>query len=82
MWSPGATLEFLLAVLAFWFVWRLVTRLKRPSEPAEPEPGEFAGSPARLHPRPGRGASAVALAEPEGDDELTSYPPRITGNRS
>ncbi len=81
MWSSGATLEFFLVVLAFWFVWRLVTRLRRSDQPAESEPEDFAGSLARLRPRPRPGASAVALAEPD-DDEMNSYPPRIQGNRS
>ena len=80
MWSPGATLEFVLVVLAFWLVWRLVTRLRRSDQAAEPEPGDFAASLARLRPRPRPGATAVALAEPD-DDELTSYPPRFSGNR-
>jgi hypothetical protein len=81
MWSPGATLEFVIVAVVFWLVWRLVAALRQPDQPAEPEPGDYAGSPVRLRPRPRPGASAVAVAEPDEDDDLISCPPRITGHR-
>ena len=51
-----------------WLVWRLLgPRLYRPSQPAEP--GDYAGRPARLRPRPKMGAGAVALSEPDEEDD-------------
>lgn len=76
----SAVFEFVVVVIAAWFVWRIMTRAMRPSQPAEPEPGDYAGSPARLRPRPKLDSGAVAVAEPE-DDEALSFPPRSIGNR-
>jgi hypothetical protein len=73
VWS--ALFELAVSLLAVWFVWRVIAqRLPKSSKPKEP--GDYAGSPARLRPRPRRGSGAVALAEPEEDDEQEPSPPR------
>lgn len=56
---------------------RLISRMVHPSQPAESEPGDYAGRPALLRPRPKLGAGAVAIAEPDEEDEFQSFPPRI-----
>jgi hypothetical protein len=71
----SAMVELAILLLAAWLVARFVGRLisgplGRPGQPAEP--GDFAGHPARLRPRPGRGAAAVALVEPDEEEEEAS----------
>jgi hypothetical protein len=69
----SAIFEAAVLLLAAWLVWRFVIRRLR--NPAEPDP--YAGILARLRPCPKSGAGAVALAEPDEDDEPPfSYPPR------
>ena len=56
------------AWLVCWFVVRVVGgSLGWPGQSAEP--GDYAGRPARLRPRPGRGSAAVALAEPDEEED-------------
>jgi len=63
--------ELVITALAAWGVARLISR--RIQRPSEPEPGDYAGFPARLRPRPNAGAGAIALAEPDEDDGESSY---------
>jgi hypothetical protein len=73
VWS--ALFELAVLLLAVWFVSRFIARrLPRSSKPAEP--GDYAESPAKLRPRPRQGVGAIALAEPEEDEEPDTYPPR------
>jgi peptidoglycan/LPS O-acetylase OafA/YrhL len=68
----SAMVELAVLLLVAWFVWRFVDRRISGSRDRSAEPGDYAGRPARLRPRHGRGSSAVALAEPdEEEDELT-----------
>ena len=58
----------IVVLIGAWFVWRFIAIVfGLPRQPAEPE--DYAGVPARLRPRPNSDAGAVALAEPEEDDE-------------
>ena len=72
MWS--SLTEWLFFLLVVWMAARLLSKaLSRPSQPAEPD--DYADVPASLSPRPRRGAGAIALAEPDADDEgLTVHP--------
>jgi hypothetical protein len=75
VWS--VLFELAVVLLAAWFVWRIIAqRFPRPSQPAEP--GDYAGTPARLRPRPGSRSGAVALAEPDEDDEEQPFSPPST----
>ena len=66
--AVGAT-ECVLTILVVLFVCNFVVRVvRRPTYPAEPEPDDFAGVPARLRPRPKSGAGAIALEEPDEDE--------------
>jgi hypothetical protein len=65
----SAIIEIGIAAVLAWLLWRFVSRLLNPSQPAESEPGNYAGTPAKLRPRPKLGAGAVALAEPDDDEE-------------
>ena len=60
-------IEFLVFVLVAWFVVRFIARLLPRTQRSEP--GDFAGKFARIRPRPKKGAGAVALAEPDDDEE-------------
>jgi len=71
----------LIALAALWFVWRFVSRLFQPSQPAEPaetepidDPYAPVPSPRRTPPK-GR-SGAVALEEPGDDSPADCYPPR------
>ena len=71
-------IELAVLLVLAWLVLRFVAgRIGgHPSRPAEP--GDSAVCPARLRPHPGRGSAAVALDEPdEDDDELQGSPPRF-----
>ena len=69
MWS--AIFELAVVLLLAWLLWRFIAPRISGASPQPTEPGDFAGRPASLRPRPKAGAGAVALAEPdEGDDEL------------
>jgi len=64
--------ELAILLVAAWFVWWFVSRHISGlpgNRGLRAEPGDYAGSPARLRPRPGRGSAAVALAEPDDEEE-------------
>jgi hypothetical protein len=68
-------------IFVIWLLWRFLGRVFSRSEPAEsvdgsPRRGPFAGVPATKKRGPGNRSGAVALAEPDDDDEFRSYPPR------
>lgn len=74
MWSTLT--EWVIFLLAVWLTAKMIIRvLSRPAQPAEPD--ESADVPATLLPRPKYGAGAVALAEPDPDDEMPVHP-RLT----
>jgi hypothetical protein len=62
-------IEFVLFVLVAWLVARFVLRLAIRNQPSGQEPGDFEGKLAKIKPRPKHGAGAVALAEPDEEDE-------------
>jgi hypothetical protein len=63
---------FALTVAVVLFVCNFIVGLvRRTSKPVEPEPNDLAGVPAKLRPRPKSGAGAVALEEPDDDDEYS-----------
>ena len=73
MWS--SLTEWVIFLLVAWMAARILSQaVSRPSQPAEPD--DRADVPASLRPRPKRGGGAVALAEPDSDDEnMTVHPP-------
>jgi len=64
MWS-GIFVSFLLLLIVI-FVWRFVARLFPYESPAPPDEANVF---ARLKPRPRSGAGAVALEEPDDEEE-------------
>jgi hypothetical protein len=63
-------LKFVIVIVTAWFVAQLLAGiLRNRRQPAEPDPGDYAGVPARLRPRPNMGAGAIALAEPDEEGE-------------
>jgi len=73
-----ALLQVLIATLSAWFVWRLIRRMLRPRAPAEPadDPLADVSAPVRRGPKGLAGAVAVEEPEPEDDDHHDAYPPR------
>jgi hypothetical protein len=70
-------LEILSAILAIWIVWWLVRRMLQPGTPTEPVDDLFASVPAPRRRGPKGKAGAVALEEPNDDeDNADSFPPR------
>jgi len=60
-------IEILVTLLLAWLVWRFVARLiRRP--PAEAQPSDGSNSLAPIRPRPKLCADAIAVAEPDDDD--------------
>jgi len=77
MWS--AIFELTVLLLLAWFVWSLVAR-RLPNPLQRKGPDDAANVPAGLRPRPHLNAGAVALAEPDEDDEqpeIVASPRRI-----
>lgn len=67
MWI--AIFELAVVLVLGWLLWRLIAR-RLPFVSARPkEPEDFAGRLAYLRPLPKAGAGAVALAEPDEEDE-------------
>jgi hypothetical protein len=73
VWS--SLTEWAIFLVVLWMLARVLSQaFSRSDQPAEPD--DYADIPSRLRPRPKRGAGAVALAEPDGEDEdLTVHPP-------
>jgi len=69
MWST--IFESVFTLLVALFIWRfLAGMIGRSKTPGGPD--DYANVPARLRPRPKSGAGAVALEEPDEDDEAAS----------
>lgn len=73
--------QLLVGLICLWLVVRFVRRMFRPREPSESVEGPLAGDPlagvpAREKPDPQNRSGAVALAEPDEEDDNRSYPPR------
>ena len=79
MWS--ALFELFVVLLAACFVWRFIASMLTRREPAEPGSNRDDSSlvPAWLRPLPKSGAGAVALAEPDDDEEELACQPSRTG---
>ncbi len=73
--------QLAIGIAAIWLVWRFIDRkLSRPepSESVEDPLADypFAGVPSPKKRGPQNRSGAVALAEPDEEDENRSYPPR------
>ena len=73
--------QLAIGIVALWLVLRFALRLLTPREPSEslddPMVGDpFAGVTAPKKKGPHNRSGAVALVEPDEDDENRSYPPR------
>jgi hypothetical protein len=71
-------LQILVAIVAAWSVWWLIRKMLRPRAPAEPADDPLANVSAPLRRGPKGLAGAVAVEEPEPDDDdcHDAYPPR------
>jgi len=72
----GTWLQLAIAILALFAVFRFLRKHVR-RNPADAVEDPFAGVPATRKRGPGNRSGAVALAEPDEDDDSRSYPPRI-----
>ncbi|MGA9497526.1 MAG: hypothetical protein WBV41_16820 [Terriglobales bacterium] len=73
--------QLLIGIVVLWLVLRFVGRLFRSREPSESlgDPrveDPFAGVPSPKKRGPENRSGAVALAEPDEEDDNRSYPPR------
>ncbi len=68
--------ELAIAAVVLWFVLRFVRNLFRPREPSESIEDPLAGVPSPKRRGPQNRSGAVALAEPDEEDEDRSYPRR------
>jgi hypothetical protein len=68
--------QFAIALMVLWVVVRFVRSLLSPREPSESRGDPLAGVPAPKRRGPQSRSGAVALAEPDEDDENRSFPPR------
>ena len=68
--------ELAIVAVVLWFVLRFVRNLFRPREPSESVEDPLAGVPSPKRRAPQNRAGAVALAEPDEEDENRSFPPR------
>jgi hypothetical protein len=68
--------ELAISVIVIWFVIRFVLSRMNPREPSESVEDPLAGVPAPKRRGPQNRSGAVALAEPDEEDENRSYPPR------
>ena len=69
-------LQLLIGIVVLWLVLRFVGKHFRPREPSESVEDPFAGVPSPKRRGPQLRSGAVALAEPDEEDENRSYPPR------
>jgi hypothetical protein len=68
--------QLAIVAVVLWIVLRFVRNLFRPREPSESVEDPLAGVPSPKRRSPQNRSGAVALAEPDEDDEDRSYPPR------
>jgi hypothetical protein len=68
--------QLAIVAVVLWFVLRFVRNLFRPLEPSESVEDPLAGVPSPKRRGPRNRSGAVALAEPDEEDEDRSYPPR------
>ena len=72
--------QLTIGIFFIWLLWRLFgwkIHKTKPNESVDKPPhGPFAGVAATKKHGPGSKSGAVALAEPDDDDEVRSYPPR------
>jgi hypothetical protein len=68
--------QLAIVALVLWFVLRLVRNLFKPREPSESVEDPLAGVPSPKRRGPQNRSGAVALAEPDEEDENGSFPPR------
>jgi len=68
--------QLAIVALVLWFVLRFVRNLFRPREPSESVEDPLAVVPSPKRRGPQNRSGAVALAEPDEEDEDLSYPPR------
>lgn len=69
-------LQLAIVISILWLVVRFVRNLFRPREPSESVEDPLAGVPSPKRRGPQNRSGAVALAEPDEDDENHSFPPR------
>jgi hypothetical protein len=69
-------LALIIAFAALWLAWRFVGSLFHPREPAEPVDDPFSDVLAPRKRGPQGKAGAVALDEPEDDEDEGFFPPR------
>lgn len=75
----GVWWQVAIGLLVLWFVLRFVRSRFTPKEPSldDPRVGDpFAGVPSPRKRGPQNRSGAVALAEPDEEDENRSFPPR------
>jgi hypothetical protein len=81
MTTTSTWLQLAIGIAALWMVWRFVGRLFSRPEPSGSVEGPsrrdpLAGVPAPKKRNPQNRSGAVALAEPDEEDENRSFPPR------
>jgi hypothetical protein len=72
----GVWWQLAIAVVVLWFVLRFMRSLFRRPEPSESVEDPLAAVPSPKRRGPQNRSGAVALAEPDEEDENRSYPPR------
>jgi hypothetical protein len=68
--------QLAIALAVLWLVVRFIRTLFRPREPSESVEDPLAGVPSPKRRGPQNRSGAVALAEPDEEDENSSFPPR------
>jgi len=72
----GVWWQLAIGAVVLWLVFRVVLSLLSPREPSESMEDPLAGVPSPKRRGPQNRSGAVALAEPDEEDENRSYPPR------
>ncbi len=68
--------ELAIVAVVLWFVLRFIRDLFRPRKPTDSVDDPLAGVPSPKKRGPQNRSGAVALAEPDEEDEDRGYPPR------
>ena len=68
--------QLAIVVVVLWLVLRFVRTLFKPREPSDAVEDPLAGVPSPKKRGPQNRSGAVALAEPDEEDENRSFPPR------